>query len=71
MAVVSKPYTFSAGATIIASEHNSDFDTLYNLVNGGLDTNNLSPSAAILSTQLASGSASSGSFPRTVLLMGA
>ena len=52
MAIVLKPYTFSAGATVIASEHNSNFDTLYNLVNGGLDNANLSSSAAIKGSQL-------------------
>lgn len=30
MALISKPNTFSAGATIIASEHNDNFDTIYN-----------------------------------------
>lgn len=53
MAVVAKPFTFSAGAVIIASEHNSNFDTLYNLVNGSLDTTNLASNAAIVDTQLA------------------
>lgn len=50
--IVTKPYTFSAGATIIAAEHNSNFDTLYNLVNGSIDNSNISGSAAIVDTKL-------------------
>lgn len=53
MAAVSKPFTFSAGAVIIASQHNSNFDTLYNLVNGTLDGTNLASNAAIADSQLA------------------
>lgn len=53
MALISKPFTFSAGAVIIASQHNSCFDTVYNLVNGALDTTNLASNAAIVDTQLA------------------
>jgi hypothetical protein len=71
MAIVIKPFTFSAGATIIAAEHNSNFDTLYNLVNGNLDTNNLSPTANITSTQLAGGGSGSATFPRILANMGA
>lgn len=52
MGLVSKTYTFSAGAVIVAAQHNTDFDTLYNLVNGTLDTNNLASNAGILATQL-------------------
>lgn len=53
MSVVAKPYTFSAGGTIIAAEHNSNFDTLYSAINGNLDTNNLKSNAGIVDTQLA------------------
>lgn len=53
MGLVSKPNTFTAGNTVIASQHNSNFDTLYNLVNGSLNTANLSGSANIVDTQLA------------------
>lgn len=52
MPTISKPFTFSAGAVIIASQHNSDFDTVYNLVNGTLDGTNLASNAAIADTQL-------------------
>ena len=41
MALISKPNTFSAGAVIVASEHNENFDTLYNEVNGNLDKDNV------------------------------
>lgn len=51
MAVL-KPYTFSAGASIIAAEHNSNFDALYNAVNGNLDTSSLKANANIVDTQL-------------------
>lgn len=47
MSIVVKPYTFSAGATIIAAEHNSNFDTLYSDYNGNITNANLSASAAI------------------------
>lgn len=53
MGLINKPFTFSAGGTIIASQHNSNFDTVYNLVNGSLSTANLSATAGIVDTQLA------------------
>ena len=49
---VIKPYTFSAGGTIIASEHNANYDALYNAVNGNLDYSNLKVAANIMDTQL-------------------
>jgi len=52
MALIVKPNTFTAGATIVAAEHNSNFDTLYNLVNGSISNANVSGSAAIASTKL-------------------
>lgn len=52
MAVISKTFTFSAGATIIASEHNTNFDTLYNEVNGNLDNANIKSAAAIAYSKL-------------------
>lgn len=52
MGLVTKPYNFSAGATIFAAEHNSDFDTLYNLVNGSITNTNLDAAAAIAYTKL-------------------
>ncbi len=53
MGIVAKTYTFSAGAIIVASEHNTNFDTLYNLVNGNLNTSNLAANAALVDTQFA------------------
>lgn len=52
MAVISKPNTFSAGGSIIASEHNSNFDTIYNEFNGSITNANISGSAAIADTKL-------------------
>jgi len=50
---ISKPNTFSAGAVIVASEHNDNFDTVYNAVNGGLQNVNIAADAAIVDTKLA------------------
>lgn len=53
MAIISIPFTFSVGAVIVASQHNSNFTTIYNDYNGNITTVNLSASAAIVDTQLA------------------
>jgi hypothetical protein len=53
MSIVSKTYTFSTGATIFASEHNVNFDTLYNDYNGNIDNTNIAASAAIVDTKFA------------------
>lgn len=53
MGLITKPYTFSNGATIVAAEHNDNFDTLYNLVNGNIDNANVKASAGIVDTKLA------------------
>lgn len=53
MGLISKPNTFSAGGTVIASEHNSNFDTIYNEFNGNISNTNISGSAAIADTKLA------------------
>jgi hypothetical protein len=47
------PNTFSAAAVIVASEHNDNFTAIKNVINGDLDTSNLSATAAIVDTQLA------------------
>ena len=49
---VTKTYTFSSGDTISASEFNTNFDTLYTLVNGNLDGANMSidPDSMVLFT---------------------
>lgn len=41
-ATVTKPYNFTDGTTISAGEVNGNFDTLYTLVNGNLDDDNIS-----------------------------
>ena len=48
-----KLYTFSAGATIIAAEHNANFDTIYNEFNGNIENANIKSTAAIVDTKLA------------------
>lgn len=53
MATITKPNTFSAGAVIVASEHNSNFDTIYNDYNGNITNVNIAAAAAIADTKLA------------------
>jgi microcystin-dependent protein len=53
MSTISKPYTFSAGATIVAAEHNSNFDTMYADHNGNITNANISGAAAIAYSKLA------------------
>jgi hypothetical protein len=53
MGIISKPNTFSAGATIIASEHNDNFDTVINDYNGNITNTNIAAGAAIVDTKLA------------------
>lgn len=53
MSVISKPYTFSTGATIVAAEHNSNFDTIYQDYNGNITNANIVASANIADTKLA------------------
>ena len=53
MGLIQKPYTFTALSSIIASEHNSNDDTIYNLVNGNIENVNISSSAAIANSKLA------------------
>ena len=40
MGLITKLYTFSTGATIVAAEHNSNFDTVYDEINGEIDSAN-------------------------------
>ena len=54
MAIISKPNTFSAGQTIIASQHNSNFDTIYNDYNGNITNANIASGAAIAGSKLSS-----------------
>ncbi len=53
MALINKSHTFSAGNTIIASQHNDNFDVIYALVNGKITDANIKDSAAIGNTKLA------------------
>lgn len=53
MGLVSKQFTFSAGATIIAAEHNANFDDLFNVINGSLSNTNIASNAAIADSKLA------------------
>lgn len=52
MSLISVPNVFTVGATIVASQHNSNFSTIYNDYNGNITTANISNSAAITDTQL-------------------
>lgn len=52
MATITKPNTFSAGSTIVASEHNANFDTIYNDYNGNITNANVSASASIDNSKL-------------------
>ncbi len=52
-ALVSKTYTWSSGTVIVASEHNTNLDTLFNLVNGNIDNANIKASAGIVDSKLA------------------
>lgn len=53
MAVIQKTYTFTAGTAIVASEHNTNYDTLYNEINGNLDNANIKANAGIVDSKLA------------------
>lgn len=52
MSILAIPFTFSAGAVIIASQHNSNFSTIYNDYNGNIQDVNISSSAAISNSKL-------------------
>ena len=53
MALITKTHTFSAGAAIIAAQHNTNFDTIYNDYNGNITNANIAAAAAIADTKLA------------------
>lgn len=52
MSLITIPFTFSAGAVIVASQHNSNFSTIYADYNGNIDNNNISALAAIVYSKL-------------------
>lgn len=47
MSLVSIPFTFTVGAVIIASQHNSNFSIIYNDYNGNITDVNIASNAAI------------------------
>ena len=53
MSTITKSFTFSAGGLIIASDHNSNYDTIYNDYNGSISNVNLASNASIVDTKLA------------------
>jgi hypothetical protein len=53
MGSIVKPFTFSSGGVIVASEHNDNFDTIYAEFNGGIDNDNIDGAAGISDTKLA------------------
>jgi len=53
LSIISKPNTFTAGNTILATEHNANFDTIYNDYNGNITNVNLSGAAGITDANLA------------------
>lgn len=53
MALISIPNTFTVGSVIVASQHNSNFSTIYSEFNGAIDNANISATAAIADTKLA------------------
>ena len=50
--IITIPYYFSTGSTIIASQHNSNFSVIYNAFNGSIDDSNISSTAGIEYTKL-------------------
>ena len=52
MSLIVIPNIFSAGAVVIASQHNSNFSTIYSDYNGNIDNTNISGSAAIAYSKL-------------------
>lgn len=47
MSLISIPFTFTVGQTIVASSHNSNFQTIYNDYDGNITDANISASAAV------------------------
>ena len=52
MGTISEAYTFTNGSTILAEEHNTNFDTLYNWANGNITNSNIKSGAAIAMSKL-------------------
>lgn len=47
MALLSVPYTFTVGAVIVAAQHNSNFQTIYNDYSGNIQDVNIASNAGI------------------------
>jgi len=54
MTLITKPSDFTAGTVIKASEHNDNFDTIYNDYNGSITNANIKSNAAIANAKLGS-----------------
>jgi hypothetical protein len=52
MGQISKTYTFTAGGTVLASEFNTNYDTIYAEFNTKIDNSNIKSGAAIADTKL-------------------
>lgn len=55
MGLIVKPFTFAAGATVVASNFNSCFDTIYTEFNGNIDNANIKAGANIDGSKIADG----------------
>lgn len=53
MALITIPWVFTVGQTIVASNHNQNFSTIVNDYDGNIDSTNISPTANIANNQLA------------------
>jgi hypothetical protein len=53
MTVIVKPNTFTVGNTIVATEHNANFNTIYDDYNGNITNANIKSGAAIANAKLA------------------
>lgn len=52
MSIIVLPFTFSVGAVIIASQHNSNFSTIYSDYNGNIQNVNVASNAGIVYSKL-------------------
>lgn len=52
MSIISIPFIFSAGAVIVASQHNSCFSTIYSDYSGNIDNTNIVTNAGIIASKL-------------------
>ena len=53
MGLITRPNTYTAGNTIDPTENTSNETTLYNLVNGNIDNDNIKSAAGILESKIA------------------